>query len=190
MSLDFIGKDILLQAIDAAVRADSVESITDDLRARLCALIGDPRIKLPACVYTYTTDHYQRRLLHQDDQLGYSVMAMTWAPGQGTPIHDHSGMWCVEAVWQGAIEVQQYELMEQQGERFRLERRTVMRTGVGSAGSLIPPHEYHTIANPDPQQAAITLHIYAGAMVECCAFQPLVGDWYLREPRSLKLDAA
>lgn len=190
MTLDFTGKDILLKEIDQAVAAGCVQTITDDLRARLCTLIGDPRIRLPECVYAYSADHYQRRLLHQDERLGYSVMAMTWAPGQGTPIHDHSGMWCVEAVWHGAIEVQQYELMEQQAERFRLERRTVMRTGTGSAGSLIPPHEYHTIANPHLQQPAVTLHIYAGAMVECCAFQPLGGDWYLREPRRLQLDAA
>lgn len=190
MTLDFAGKDIMLREIDQAVGAGNVQAITDDLRARLCRLIGDERIQLPSCVYAFSTDRYQRRLLHQDARLGYSVMAMTWAPGQNTPIHDHSGMWCVEAVWHGSIEVEQYELVERQGERFRLERRTVMRTGIGSAGSLIPPHEYHTIANPDPEQPAVTLHIYAGAMNECCAFQPLGQDWYLREPRRLQLDAA
>ena len=190
MSLEFTGKDVLLDEIDQAVQADSVHAITDDLRARLCRLIGDARVRLPECVFEHSQDHYKRRLLHQDTRLGYSVMAMTWAPGQGTPVHDHDGMWCVEAVWQGVIEVQQYELVEQTADRFRLERRTVMRTGTGSAGSLIPPHEYHTIANPDLEHAAVTLHIYAGAMNQCCAFQPLGEDWYLREPRVLSLDAA
>ncbi len=190
MSLDFPGKRVLLDEIDQAVRHDCVHDLTDDLRRRLCSLFGDPRIQLPDSIYDFSPDHYQRRLLHQDPTLGYSVMAMTWAPGQGTPIHDHSGMWCVEAVWHGSIEVQQYELMEQQGERFLLERRTVMRTGTGSAGSLIPPHEYHSIANPDLGELAVTLHIYAGAMNQCSAFKPLNGDWYLREPRSLQLDAA
>lgn len=99
-------------------------------------------------------------------------------------------MWCVEAVWQGEIEVQQYELMEQCDNRFRLERRTVMRTGIGSAGSLIPPHEYHTIANPNAERPAVTLHIYEGSMNQCSAFQPLGEDWYLRESRTLQLDAA
>ncbi len=26
---------------------------------------------------------------------------MTWGPGQGTPLHDHAGIWCVEGVVEG-----------------------------------------------------------------------------------------
>ena len=190
MSLEFAGKDILLSRVDQAVQAGSPEAITDALRVALCELFGNPAIQLPDCVFDYSADHYRRRLLHQDDRLGYSIMAMTWAPAQGTAIHDHAGMWCVEAVWQGEIEVQQYELMEQRDNRFRLERRTVMRTGIGSAGSLIPPHEYHTIANPNSERPAVTLHIYEGSMNQCSAFQPLGQNWYQRESRTLQLDAA
>jgi 3-mercaptopropionate dioxygenase len=189
MSLDFHGKSLMLKAIDEAVSADTAGEITQNLRQCLSEMVADERIRLPECVYDYSTDHYCRRLLHQDEARGYSVLAMTWGPGQSTPLHDHAGMWCVEAVWHGEIEVVQFELTEREANEFRLEPRTTMRTGVGSAGSLIPPHEYHTIANPSPDQPAITVHIYSGVMDECCVFQPIGDDWFQRKSTPLGLDA-
>ena len=38
---------------------------------------------------------------------------MTWGPGQGTPLHDHAGMWCVEGVLEGRIEVARYDLLDE-----------------------------------------------------------------------------
>lgn len=189
MSLDFPGKSRMIERIHRAVSADCAERITDNLRQALCELMADESIRLPECVFEYSDDHYCRRLLHQDDELGYTVLAMTWGPGQGTPLHDHAGMWCVEAVWHGEIEVVQYELVERGKDEFRLEPRTTMRSGVGSAGSLIPPHEHHTIANPSKDQPAVTIHIYSGVMDECCVFKPVDGDWYRPRPTPLSLDA-
>ncbi len=190
MSLDFPGKALMLARVREAISGDCPHAITDCLRQTLCELMQDERVQLPAAVLDHHPDHYCRRLLHQDGELGYTIMAMTWGPGQSTPIHDHAGMWCVEAVWHGQIEVVQYELTAQQESRYCLERRTTMRTGVGSAGSLIPPHEYHTIANPDRQRPAVTIHIYAGEMDHCSVFAPLGENWYQRQDRSLSLDAA
>ena len=190
MSLEFKGKAIVIEQVSQAVRGDGPEAITNGLRDVLCDLIHDERVRLPDCVFEHHPDHYCRRLLHQDDELGFTIVAMTWGPGQSTPVHDHDGMWCVEAVWSGQIEVVQYELIERIEDQYHLERRTTMRTGVGSAGSLIPPHEYHTIANADPARAAVTVHIYAGELDHCCVFEPRQGDWYERQGRQLSLDAA
>src|SRR5690606_7049949 len=104
--------------------------------------------------------------------------------------HDHSGMWCVEGVWRGQLEVCQYELVEQQGERFRFRAVGAMQAGPGSAGSLIPPHEYHTIRNPSDDAIAVSLHIYKGRMTCCSVFEPADGDWYSRGTRELCLDPA
>jgi len=190
MNLEFTGKSIMVEKISAAVRGDCPKAITACLRDALCELMQDDRVQLPACVFDYDTDHYSRRLIHQDEALGFTIMAMTWGPGQSTPVHDHAGMWCVEAVWHDEIEVVQYELIEREQDRFHLEPRTTMRTGVGSAGSLIPPHEYHTIANPDANKPAVTIHIYAGEMDQCCVFEPVSSDWYQRQSRKLSLDTA
>jgi len=191
MTLEFDGKQELVRRIDGVVDGDCAFTITECVRNALCRLMDERRLNLPAAVYECPADHYGRRLIHKDPVRGYTIMAMSWGPGQGTPVHDHAGMWCVEAVWDGCIEVTQYELTERRDDRFRLEPRTTMRAGIGSAGSLIPPHEYHTIRNPSAADTAVTIHIYSGEMCECSVFKPVGTDhWHRRESRKLTLDAA
>jgi len=186
--LDFPGHDILVARIDQAVGQGNVNAITDALRSTLCELIHDDRVQLPDCVFEAVDGHYARRELYVSKEHGYSVIAMTWGPGQGTPIHDHSGMWCVEGVWSGELEICQYELVEQEKERFHFRSAGAMQAGTGSAGSLIPPHEYHTIRNPNQDNIAVSLHIYRGCMTCCSTFQPVGDDWYQRSSKELGLD--
>jgi 3-mercaptopropionate dioxygenase len=188
LALDFPGAKKFVAAVDAAVAAPDVHTLTDELRGALCRLIRDGEVRLPPCCYEAQPDHYARRELYRSDALGYSVIAMTWGPGQGTLIHDHSGMWCVEGVWHGSLEITQYELLEQENERFRFQAVGSMQAGAGSAGSLIPPHEYHTIRNPSDDGVAVSLHIYKGAMTCCSVFQPLGQQWFERGLRQLCLD--
>lgn len=191
MSLEFQGKDLIVQSITDAIKAGTCDNtITSNVRQALCELMADDRIELPPEAFVNDSDEYARRLIHRDEELKFTIMAMTWGPSQATPIHDHDGLWCVEAVWHGQIEVVQYELTQDLGERVHFEPRTTMVAGPGSAGSLIPPHEYHTIANPASNQTAVTLHIYADALERCCVFQPTENGWYQRIEKQLSLDAA
>lgn len=188
MSLDFPGKEKLIGLIDEAVHGDCPTTITTCLQDVLCQCIGDDEIRLPAVLFESVDEHYARREIHQDPQQGYSVIAMTWGPGQGTPIHDHAGMWCVEGVWAGCVKVDQYQLLDRQEDQYRFERVGSIRAGCGSAGSLIPPHEYHTISNPDREQTAVSIHIYSGEMTCCNVFQQGAEGWFMREQRNLGLD--
>jgi 3-mercaptopropionate dioxygenase len=188
LTRSFPGAEKLFTEIDTAVALGDSQAITDALRQTLCHAIRDQSVQLPDCVFEACGDHYARRELYRSEDLGYSVIAMTWGPGQGTPIHDHSGMWCVEGVWRGSLEIVPYELVEQSDGRFRFEPRGVMQAGTGSAGSLIPPHEYHTIRNPAEDGAAVSVHIYAGAMQCCSVFRQTDDGWYTRDTRQLALD--
>ncbi len=190
LTLDFPGARKFVAAVDAAVAAPDVQTLTNDLRNTLCRLIRDEDVRLPDCCYQAELDHYLRREVYRSEQHGYSIIAMTWGPGQGTQIHDHHGMWCVEGVWHGALEITQYELLERNEERFRFQPVGAMQAGAGSAGSLIPPHEYHTIRNPSEDGVAVSLHIYKGAMTCCSVFQPLGDQWFERGVRQLGLDDA
>jgi predicted metal-dependent enzyme (double-stranded beta helix superfamily) len=187
---DFPGQAKLVAAIDAALGAGDEHAITAALRNALCRLIRDREVQLPACVHEPVADHYARRELYRSPRHGYSVVAMTWAPGQGTPVHDHAGLWCVEGVWDGELEIVQYELLERDGERYRFRAAGGIHAGPGSAGSLIPPHEYHTIRNASTDAIAISLHIYKAEMACCSKFQPQAGEWYLRESAQLATDEA
>ena len=189
-AFDFPGHAKLVQALDAAVEAGDQHAITAALRNTLCALIRDHDVQLPDCVHEPIVDHYARRELYRSPRHGYSVVAMTWGPGQGTPVHDHSGLWCVEGVWDGELEIVQYELLEHAGGRYRFRAAGGMQAGPGSAGSLIPPHEYHSIRNASEDAVAISLHIYKAPMECCSMFLPQDGEWYARAPKALAIDEA
>ncbi|WP_243039932.1 cysteine dioxygenase family protein [Dyella sedimenti] len=188
LTLDFPGSRQLIDAIDAAVVQDDTRAVTDSLRNSLCKLIRSQEVKLPDCVFETAEGRYARRELYRSEQHGYCVVAMTWGPGQGTPIHDHCGMWCVEGVWSGALEVVQYERLADEDGYYRFQPVGSIQAGPGSAGSLIPPHEYHTIRNPSDDAVAVSLHIYSGPMTHCATFQPLDHDHYQRADRQLGLD--
>lgn len=189
LTTEFPGCRQLIAAIDDAVAQGSTPAITDSLRNSLCKLIRGNEIRLPDCVLEPAAGRYARRELYRSDDHGYCVVAMTWGPGQGTPIHDHAGMWCVEGVWRGALDVVQYERLNDSDGHCRFQPVGSVQAGPGSAGSLIPPHEYHTIRNPSDSDVAVSLHIYSGNMTRCAVFQPLAGgDGYERLERQLGLD--
>lgn len=188
--VDFRGHDKLVAAIDEAVASGDDHLVTASLRQVLCQMIRDHDVHLPDCVYEPIADHYARREIYRSPVHGYSVVAMTWGPGQGTPVHDHCGLWCVEGVWDGELEITQYELLEHEGDRFRFRAAGGMQAGPGSAGSLIPPHEYHTIRNSSPDNVAVTVHIYKAPMEACSMFVPQDGEWFTRLDKALKTDEA
>ena len=188
--LEFPGRDRLVAALDAAVGAGDQHAVTAALRDALCRMIRDRQLELPACVFEPITDHYARREIYRSATHGYSVVAMTWGPGQGTPVHDHSGLWCVEGVWDGQLEITQFELLERDGEHFRFRAAGGMQAGPGSAGSLIPPHEYHSIRNASPDAVAVSVHIYKAPMECCSMFVPRDGEWYVRADKALATDEA
>ena len=185
-ALDFRGRDALLAVVEEAYAQPDGESLTHTLRDGLCRLIKTRAVSLPDCVFEPVEGHYARRELYACPERGTTIVAMTWAPEQGTPIHDHCGLWCVEGVWQGQLEITRYELEETDGERARFTRYETLLAGTGSAGSLLPPHEYHTIRNPSKDR--IAMHVYQKAMGTCATFTPLEGDWYLRGSKTLCLD--
>jgi predicted metal-dependent enzyme (double-stranded beta helix superfamily) len=190
LTTEFRGCRELIHAIDTAVSKDTTFAITDSLRNSLCDLMRSHAVTLPECVFETAEGRYARRELYQSEDHGYCVVAMTWGPGQGTPIHDHCGMWCVEGVWSGALEVVQYErLASDENDHYRFQPVGSIQAGPGSAGSLIPPHEYHTIRNPSSDSVAVSLHIYSGQMTHCAIFQPAEGEsCYDRCDRQLGLD--
>ena len=182
--LDFPGHDKLVQAIDAAVANGDQHAITAALRNTLCMLIRDRDVRLPDCVHEPISDHYARRELYRSPAHGYSVVAMTWGPGQGTPLHDHAGIWCVEGVVEGRMDVTQFDLVEEDRDAFRFEQKGCVHAAVGSAGCLIPPFEYHVLANA-LDEPSMTIHIYGGEMKSCHVFEPVEGGRYVRRDRAL-----
>ncbi len=180
-----VGMEELVAQLDVAVQHESVEEITAGVQAILTDILGNGKLQLPESMKVPLPGTYARRLVYKSDRYGYVVIAMTWGPGQSTPLHDHCGSWCVEGVMEGVIDVTQYELVEKQGDRWRFSPCGKIHSEVGSAGSLIPPFEYHTMANAVADTPSITLHVYEHELQRCTIFEASPDGWYDQQIRTL-----
>jgi predicted metal-dependent enzyme (double-stranded beta helix superfamily) len=171
--------------LDAAVTAPDIATIAAQVKAALQDTLRCNGLQLPAAFCQARPDSYARRLLHRDDHDRYTVVVMTWGPGQRTALHDHAGIWCVECVVDGEMEVTQYDLVSEAGGTYQFAPQTHVNAVRGSAGCLIPPFEYHTLGNARPDGASVTLHVYGGEMDHCHAFEPVADGGYRRVRKAL-----
>ncbi|MEO8371564.1 MAG: cysteine dioxygenase family protein [Candidatus Solibacter sp.] len=166
----------LIARLDRSVEAGSAKAITSAVKADLEQVLGAGELVLPAEFTVPLANHYARRLLHRDPKGRYSAIVMTWGPGQGTAVHDHGGLWCVEGVVDGEIAVTQYLVEPDSDGFYRVTPIGSLLAGTGSAGCLIPPTDHHVLANARPAKASITLHIYGGDLDDCKVFLPATAD--------------
>lgn len=168
----FTGYPELIARLDAAVASGDPDRVTAAVKRDLeCLLAG--RWQLPERFRAPRPDCYARRLLHQDPAGRYTAVVMTWGPGQGTAVHDHGGLWCVEGVVEGEMRVTQYDVARDEDGAYRVSAcGAPLSAGVGTAGRLIPPTDYHVLENARPDAASITLHVYGGNLDNCRIFQP------------------
>jgi predicted metal-dependent enzyme (double-stranded beta helix superfamily) len=182
--------DPLIDRLCEAVRLREVHAITDRIKEDLESFIPSEGLRLPERFRRAKPDHYARRLLYRDPELGFTAVVMTWGPGQRTALHDHAGIWCVEGVMEGEMEVIRYELLEERPDgACRFAERGSAHAAAGSAGALIPPFEHHVLANSQPDRVALTLHVYGGDMDHCDIFEPAADGGYRRQTRALVYDA-
>jgi predicted metal-dependent enzyme (double-stranded beta helix superfamily) len=178
----------LIDRIDASVRMGEVHAVTSHVKTALCDLIRAHDVEIPERFVRPRGDHYARRLLYKNDKLGYTAVVMTWSPGQTTSLHDHAGMWCVEGVIAGQMSVTRFDLVEQIADRYRFTEVEQVKAGVGSSGALIPPYEYHVLANALPDRVSVTLHVYGGEMDHCSIFEPQADGLFVRHLKPLRYD--
>lgn len=189
MRTQVVDVDPLIERLCDAVRLGDVESITQRIKSDLESFIPAEGLRLPDRFRRVKPGSYARRLLYRDPDLGFTALVMTWGPGQRTALHDHAGIWCVEGVVEGEMEVSRYEMLgEEMDGRCRFVERGQVAATAGTAGALIPPFEHHVLANARPDHASLTLHVYGGEMDHCDVFEPLGGDFYRRRSRTLTYD--
>lgn len=178
----------MIRLIDEAVTIQEEKGCCQAVKKALQDIVRSGEDFLDPHFLEPVEGRYARRLVHKDPKNRYSILAMVWDKGQGTPLHDHAGHWCVECVYRGRIRVVSYSLHgDPDTELVKFSPETEIMAGPGEAGALIPPFEYHTIKNPD-DTPAVTIHVYAGELDHCYIFNPIEGG-YRREYRELTYTA-
>jgi predicted metal-dependent enzyme (double-stranded beta helix superfamily) len=160
----------LVARLDAAVALADAGAITARVKADLEDLLGRGALQLPPALVAPRVDTYARRLLHQDPEGRYTAVVMTWGPGQATAVHDHGGLWCVEGVVSGEMVVTQYDVTCHGDGTATVVPGRATRAGIGTAGRLIPPTDYHVLGNAQAAAASVTLHVYGGSLDDCRVF--------------------
>src|SRR5258708_16641282 len=138
----------LIENLRAAVRLRDTAAIAARIKDDLESFIPAEGLRLPERFRRTHHDSYCRRLLYRDPDLGFTALVMTWGPGQRTALHDHAGIWCLEGVVEGELEVTRYELLEEAaGGLCRFEQRGNVRARAGSAGARLPPLQHPLLAH-------------------------------------------
>lgn len=188
--------DLLIANLQDAVRLGDPASVTRRIQSLLEDVLSERRLQLPDRFRRPAEGRYARRLLFRDEELDWTAVVMTWAPGQKTPLHDHDGSWCVEGVVEGEIEVTMYDHLDEDGGLHQFRRKHTLHATPGEAGALIPPYEHHVLGNSSSVDVAVTLHVYEGKMARCSTFLPVDTDadlgesvgWYRQESKTLGYD--
>ena len=102
----------LIARIDDAVKLGDADAITSSVKQELKTPSAPARSSCPGGFTTSAPIATPAGCCIANDELGYTAVVMTWGPGQRTPLHDHAGIWCVEGVVEGRMDVTQYDLIE------------------------------------------------------------------------------
>lgn len=126
---------------------------------------------------------FERWLLHK--RRNFSVLVMAWPANYATPVHDHSGLWGLEMVLYGALEVQSYTR-----DRFdELQPQGTDWLGPGDAGWFDANEEgyVHRCRNLSRQEVALSLHVYGGDLAKYSSYEQVEpsGRWKAMPQRSV-----
>jgi len=176
--------DALIGPIARAVKSDRTATLAGVLAGLCEAGALRPELFAPA-----NPDHYARRLIWRDPRGRFVAVAITWAPGQGSPLHDHAGLWGAEIVVDGVMNETMFELIERDaGHRYRFRRGTHRQCRKGAVGVLVPPREYHDFGN-DGTEIAHSFHVYGGDLRSAHTFSECGDGWWTSRRVDLGYDA-
>lgn len=112
----------------------------------------------------FCPQRYSRNLLLLDE--AFSLILICWAPGQGTPVHDHGGndrkSWV--RVLSGTVLYTEY------AEDGQTPVATNVHTPDGDSFFTDTSEKIHQLTNPSSEEPAISLHLYSPPLIHCSYF--------------------
>lgn len=166
---------------DLALMARELGATLHRNHATLHGALADPKAAPPG---------FRRWRLTPRRRRGTCVMLVAWPGDHQTPVHDHGGMWGLELVLHGALEVQAYR---RDGDDM-LRTRPLSWLGPGDA-LWFDDHgeDVHRCRNLSRDHSAWTLQVHGGLLDAYRAYRPRDADglhWVPRQQRTLARELA
>ena len=160
------------QQLRAALLGLSSEVTLDEIEAVRASLSGLAWLDGCPTAHRARSDSelaYRRQLLAAAPDHSYSALLITWPPGHVTPLHDHSQLWGIELVLDGALEVKEFIATQDTQVDMQFSRSVIL--GAGDATTFVDPGYVHFCRNLSDTKAALSLHVYGGMLDSYRAFQ-------------------
>ena len=116
---------------------------------------------------------YRRQLVVAAPDRSYSALLITWPPGHVTPVHDHSRLWGIELVLDGALEVREFMTSQTDADSkspIDLQFTRSVMLGAGDATTFLDPGYAHSCRNLSDAKPALSLHVYGGMLEDFHSF--------------------
>jgi predicted metal-dependent enzyme (double-stranded beta helix superfamily) len=153
-----------LFGLSAEVNPAEIEAVRNALSA-LAWREGCPRAHRARSDEELT---YRRQLVVAAPDRSYSALLITWPPGYVTPVHDHSRLWGIELVLDGALEVREFMASEDAPIELQFTRSVML--GAGDATTFLDPSYAHSCRNLSDSKPALSLHVYGGMLEDFHSF--------------------
>jgi predicted metal-dependent enzyme (double-stranded beta helix superfamily) len=119
-------------------------------------------------------DRYQQYLLYCDPLARFCVMSFVWAPGQATPLHDHT-VWGMVGVLRGAETCEEFAPAPHGG---RLLAGCTHPLAAGTI-DLVSPRigDIHRVSNAFSDRVSVSIHVYGANIgaLERHVYDPATG---------------
>ena len=145
-----------LDTMDALVARSSHEpTVLDAAEAALISLIAHDDW-LPPEYAQPVAERYQSFALYIDPCARYSVISFVWAPGQGTPVHNHT-VWGLVGVLRGAERCEEFPLPGT-GAMVCTHAHKLARFEVDRVSPSIG--DWHKVCNAMIDLPTVSIHVY------------------------------
>lgn len=109
--------------------------------------------------------------------LAYSALLIAWPAGYASPVHDHDGLWGIDVVLDGVLEVEAFSLAAPDAPVYAPAQSRIL--GVGDQLAFPGEGYLHRCRNLSPRQPALSLHVYGGELMRYRTFhQDAPGHWH------------
>lgn len=177
-----------LRNISAGLCGDLSTQEIETLRDQLTDLAWREGCPRADSFFAHTqTPRYRRQLIAAAPDGGYTMLLIAWPPGYVTPLHDHAGLWGIELVLDGALQVDEFYSDGDPSEPALQAQRSLL-LGCGDAAVFTDPAYVHRCRNLSATQPALSLHVYGGVLHEYQSFTEVSDNLYRLSQQQAVLD--